>query len=161
FLREGRLYLASRRTDLILRGGENVYPAEIERRLEAHEDVLEAGVIGVPDEELGQRVRAVVVLREGKTLTPETLASWVSEGLAYYKVPAEWEIRSDRLPRNATGKVVRHALLSAENPFIEDCPHGRSIHRRHRPQPHRTRQEGLARLDAARRPRRAGREGAP
>jgi long-chain acyl-CoA synthetase len=120
FMRDGRLYLASRRTDLILRGGENVYPAEIERRLEAHEDVLEAGVIGVPDDELGQRVMAVVVPREGKSLTPEALSRWVSEGLAYYKVPAEWEIRRDRLPRNATGKVVRHALLSAKNPFIED-----------------------------------------
>jgi long-chain acyl-CoA synthetase len=120
FIRGGRLYLASRRTDLILRGGENVYPAEIERRLEAHADVLEAGVIGVPDEELGHRIKAVVVPREGRALDPDALATWVGEGLAYYKVPAEWEIRRDRLPRNATGKIVRHALLSSENPFIED-----------------------------------------
>jgi len=120
YLENGRLYLASRRTDLILRGGENVYPAEIERRLEAHEDVLEAGVVGVPDDELGQRVKAIVVPRPGRTLDVDALTRWVSEGIAYYKVPAEWEIRRDPLPRNATGKVVRHALLNSATPFIED-----------------------------------------
>ncbi len=118
----GRLFLASRKRDLILRGGENVYPVEIEQRLEAHPHVEEVAVIGVDHPELGQEVKAVVVAVEGvDELDTALLAQWCAEELAYYKVPAYWEVRSERLPRNASGKVVKRAL---EDPgasgFIEE-----------------------------------------
>jgi acyl-CoA synthetase (AMP-forming)/AMP-acid ligase II len=116
----GRLFLASRRRDLILRGGENVYPAEIEQRLELHPDVAEAAVIGVDHPELGQEVKAVVVPRAGARLDPAALAAWVAAGLAYFKVPVHWELRAAPLPRNATGKVLKHVLAGDGADFVED-----------------------------------------
>src|SRR4051794_14881943 len=110
----GRLYLATRKRDLILRGGENVYPIEIENRLEAHPDVAEVAVIGVDDEVLGQEVKAVVVPAAGVTLDAEELRAFCAETLAYYKVPAHWEIRTESLPRNALGKVVKAALTEPD-----------------------------------------------
>jgi long-chain acyl-CoA synthetase len=109
-LESGRLYLASRKRDLVLRGGENVSPLEIERRLEEHPEVAEAAVFGVDHQELGQEVKAVVVPKPEAYPTAETLTRWVAETLAYYKVPAHWEIRREPLPRNATGKVMKHVL---------------------------------------------------
>jgi long-chain acyl-CoA synthetase len=118
---DGRLYVDSRRRDLILRGGENVYPVEIERCLEAHPGVAEAAVHGVPHEELGQEVRAVVVPAAGARLDAAELADWVRARLAHFKVPAHWEIRPEPLPRNASGKVVRAALAGElELAFIEE-----------------------------------------
>lgn len=118
---EGRLYLSSRRTDLILRGGENVYPAEIEQRLELHPDVAEAAVVGAPHSELGQEVKAVVVPKLGRAIDVKTLASWVGEGLAYFKVPSQWEIRAEPLPRNAMGKVLKHVLRDrGASTFIDE-----------------------------------------
>jgi acyl-CoA synthetase (AMP-forming)/AMP-acid ligase II len=117
---DGRLYLASRKRDMIIRAGENVYPVEIENRLVEHPDVAEAAVIGVPSEDLGQEVKAVLVLRPGATLDERALAAFVAEKLAYYKVPAHWEVR-DALPRNATGKVLKHVLTGdAESTFVEE-----------------------------------------
>ena len=117
----GRLHLASRKRDLIIRGGENIYPAEIENRLEAHPDVLEVAVVGVDHVELGQEAKAIVVPRAGTTLDPEQLKSFVAEKLAYFKVPTYVEIRSEKLPRNATGKVMKHVLTGdSENQFIEE-----------------------------------------
>jgi long-chain acyl-CoA synthetase len=110
---DGRLTLATRKRDLILRGGENVYPAEIEQRLELHAGVAEAAVVGVDHDELGQEVKAVVVPRAGITLDPAELARWVGDALAYFKIPAHWEFRGTPLPRNATGKVLKHALQHA------------------------------------------------
>lgn len=110
---DGRLYLASRKRDLIFRGGENVYPVEIEHRLEAHPGVLEAAVVGVDHPELGQEVKAYVVPMGDDDLDPEALAAWCGEALAYYKVPAHWEIRTEPLPRTATGKIVKAALEDA------------------------------------------------
>ncbi|MDX1384515.1 MAG: class I adenylate-forming enzyme family protein [Thermoanaerobaculia bacterium] len=120
-LEAGFLYVNSRARDLILRGAENVYPAEIELRLEAHPAVAEAAVVGVAHRELGQEVKAFVVPRDGERPTPEELARWTGESLAYYKVPAHWELRDDPLPRNATGKVLKTILLEGgDNPFEED-----------------------------------------
>jgi len=117
-MESGHLYIESRKRDLILRGGENVYPTEIELCLEAHPDVVEVAVVGVPDLELGQAVKAIVVPREGTTPESEALRRWVAAKLAYYKVPAHWEIRRLALPRNATGKVMKQVLLGeAEDPF--------------------------------------------
>ncbi|MEV6162256.1 class I adenylate-forming enzyme family protein [Streptomyces sp. NPDC052052] len=106
-LREGRLYLSSRRSDLIIRGGENVYPAEIETVLAEHPDVRECLVLGVPHSDLGQEVAAVVVLKPGSTVTEETLQEYTANELAYFKVPKRWRLTTDELPRNATGKVIR------------------------------------------------------
>jgi acyl-CoA synthetase (AMP-forming)/AMP-acid ligase II len=118
---DGRLYLASRKRDLIFRGGENVYPIEIEHRLEAHPGVLEVAVVGVDHPELGQEVKAYVVPVEGATLTAEELGAWCGEALAYYKVPTHWEIREAPLPRNATGKIVKAALADPSlHTFVDE-----------------------------------------
>jgi acyl-CoA synthetase (AMP-forming)/AMP-acid ligase II len=110
-LRDGMLYLTTRRTDLILRGAENVYPMEIENCLEGHPAVAEVAVLGVPDEELGQQVLAVVVPHPGAAVDEADLAAYVKERLAYFKVPSRWVVRTDPLPRNATGKLVRADVL--------------------------------------------------
>jgi acyl-CoA synthetase (AMP-forming)/AMP-acid ligase II len=110
-VRDGLLFLSARRTDLILRGAENVYPAEIENCLEAHPAVAEVAVVGVPDEEFGQLVAAVVVPAAGIVAEPEDLASHVKDRLAYFKVPTRWVVRTEPLPRTATGKVVRAEVL--------------------------------------------------
>jgi long-chain acyl-CoA synthetase len=121
-----QLVLSSRRKDLILRGAENVYPAEIENVLEAHPDVREVVVVGVAHEELGQEVKAIVVpehIGEGPDagLDLAALRAYVAERLAYYKVPSLWEVRTVPLPRNATGKVLRDVVVgTAANAFVEE-----------------------------------------
>jgi acyl-CoA synthetase (AMP-forming)/AMP-acid ligase II len=110
-IRDGRLFLTTRRTDLILRGAENVYPTEIENCLEAHPDVAEVAVVGIPDDELGQKVAAVVVPVSGVSPDEAELAAHVKERLAYFKVPSRWWFRTEPLPRTATGKVVRADVL--------------------------------------------------
>lgn len=126
-LEDGYLYINSRRRDLILRGAENVHPAEVEHCLEAHPGVREAAVVGVDHAELGQEVKAIVVpsqpLRgpDEERAFAEDLARWTSERLAYYKVPAHWELRDEPLPRNATGKILKNVLTAgAVNPFVEE-----------------------------------------
>ena len=120
-IRGGRLYLTSRRSDLILRGGENVYPIEVEHRLVEHPDVADAAVFGVEHRVLGQEVKAVVELRAGSKLTPDALRDFVAEHLAAYKVPAHVEFHDGALPRNASGKVMKHVLRGeATNDFIEE-----------------------------------------
>ena len=115
---DGRLYVNARARDLILRGAENIYPIEIEQRLEAHPDVEEAAVVGVDHEELGQEVKAIVVPRPDRAPDPAALAAWVGRALAAFKVPAHFEIRREPLPRNATGKVLKNVLLGeSANPF--------------------------------------------
>jgi len=106
---DGDLWVVQRRTDLIVTGGENVYPAEVERVLLTHPDVQEACVVGVEDEEWGQRVAAVVVVREGADLTAETLIAFCRERLAGYKVPRILRF-VDALPQTASGKVRREAV---------------------------------------------------
>jgi len=104
---QGRIALSSRRTDLVIRGGENVYPAEIEGVLIEHPAVAEAMVLGIPHDDLGQEVAAVVVPRDGADPTEEELRAYVAERLAYFKVPSHWRFTRTPLPRNATGKVKR------------------------------------------------------
>jgi acyl-CoA synthetase (AMP-forming)/AMP-acid ligase II len=113
-LEDGRIFVDSRKRDLILRGGENVYPVEIELRLEAHPSVREAAVVGVEHEELGQEVKAIVVPNEGGTIDVAALRAWTAETLALYKVPVHWEIRTTSLPRTATGKVLKHVLNATD-----------------------------------------------
>lgn len=109
-LEDGRLRLSGRRSDLILRGGENVYPTEIEQCLEEHPAVRECAVLGVPDADLGQQVAALVVVDSATPTTEDELRAFTAERLAYYKVPARWRLTTTPLPRNATGKVVRTDL---------------------------------------------------
>lgn len=117
----GRLHIESRLRDMIIRGGENVYPAEIENQIELHPGVAEVAVHGVPDRELGQRVKAVVVPQPGAALDPEQIKAFAAKKLAYYKVPELVEIRHEPLPRNATGKVMKHVLEGlGQNTFVED-----------------------------------------
>jgi len=111
---DGRLRLSGRRSDLILRGGENVYPTEIEQCLEAHPAVRECAVVGVPDDDLGNAVGAIVVVGDSATTTGEELREFAGQRLAYYKVPSRWCTTTDPLPRNATGKVVRSGLADHE-----------------------------------------------
>jgi acyl-CoA synthetase (AMP-forming)/AMP-acid ligase II len=121
-LKDGYLYVNSRARDLILRAAENVYPVEIEHRLDAHPDVAESAVIGADHEVLGQEVKAVVVPRAGVSdLDTEALAVWVGETLAGFKVPSLWEIRREPLPRNASGKVLKKVLTGeAEDDLIDE-----------------------------------------
>jgi acyl-CoA synthetase (AMP-forming)/AMP-acid ligase II len=105
----GMLVLESRRRDMILRGGENIYPIEIEHRLVDHPDIADAAVIGVPHPVLGQEVKAFVVPRAGATLAPADVQRWAAEALATFKVPAHVELR-DGLPYTDTGKVLKHEL---------------------------------------------------
>jgi acyl-CoA synthetase (AMP-forming)/AMP-acid ligase II len=120
-LASGRLFVNARRRDLILRGGENVYPAEIEQCLEAHPDVGEAAVVGVDHPELGQEVKAIVVPAPGRRPEPGALAEFVRGRLAAFKVPVHWELREAPLPRNAAGKVMKPVLVGeGESPFAEE-----------------------------------------
>lgn len=107
---QGRLQLVSRRSDLILRGGENIYPTEVEHVLAEHPAVEECVVLGVDHEDLGQEVGAVVVTQQDATVTPEELTEFTKEQLAYFKVPVHWRITDTPLPRNATGKIIRRNL---------------------------------------------------
>ncbi len=104
---EGYLYLADRKTDMILRGGANVYPAEVEAAIDAHPKVRSSVVIGVPDEDLGQRVHALVDAPEG--ITDEELLLHLAERLARYKIPQRFEYVSEPL-RDDAGKVRRPEL---------------------------------------------------
>ncbi len=120
-LGDGRLYLASRKRDLILRGGENVYPVEVEKCIEDHEGVEECAVFGVDDAEYGQAVKAVVVPRAGVTLDPEDLRAFTAAAISYYKVPTQWEIRTEPLPRNASGKITKEPLRAGTaTGFVEE-----------------------------------------
>ena len=106
---EGYIYVLDRRDDLIVSGGENVYPAEVEAALVAHPAVREAGVIGVADAEWGRSVAALVVLEPDRTVSAEELSAFCRERLAAYKLPRRIEFR-ESLPRNAAGKLLRREL---------------------------------------------------
>lgn len=109
-LRDGRLYINSRARDMILVNAENVFPTEVEYRLDAHPDVRESAVIGVDDATTGQAIRAFVVVPEGTKLTADALRGWCRDAMAGYKVPTQWVIRHDALPRNASGKILKREL---------------------------------------------------
>jgi O-succinylbenzoic acid--CoA ligase len=109
---DGYLYVLDRRDDLIVSGGENVYPAEVEAALLAHPAVAEAGVVGVPDAQWGSRMTGVVVVRTGLSVTADELVAFVRQRLAGYKVPRAIEVRTEPLPRNASGKILRRELRS-------------------------------------------------
>jgi o-succinylbenzoate---CoA ligase len=107
---EGYLYILDRRNDLIISGGENVYPAEIESVLLSHPDIVEAGVCGQPDADWGQVPIAFVQLKPDSTVTTDTLHTFIEPRLARYKRPKAIHI-VDALPRNSAGKLLRRELL--------------------------------------------------
>jgi len=106
---DGYVYICDRKTDMIITGGMNVYPAEIEAVLHAHPDVMDVAVFGVPDDEWGERVHAVVQPRAGLTLDLDALAAYAAEQLANYKRPRSWAVR-EQLPRTESGKLLKRVL---------------------------------------------------
>ncbi|MRG86959.1 fatty acid--CoA ligase family protein [Salinibacillus xinjiangensis] len=106
---EGYFYIVDRKKDLILVGGYNVYPREVEEVLYDHQQVAEVAVIGVPDPDAGEAVVAFVVLKEGEQASEDELFTYSSQRLAKYKVPSKIEFL-DELPKNTTGKILRRAL---------------------------------------------------
>ena len=112
---EGYFTIVDRKKDMIIRGGMNIYPREVEEVLYTHPDVLEAAVVGVPDEYMGEEVGAAVVLRPGSTTTLEDVQTYVKERLAAYKYPRRiWLL--DELPKGPTGKILRREVRPAEAP---------------------------------------------
>jgi acyl-CoA synthetase (AMP-forming)/AMP-acid ligase II len=105
----GRLSVEGRDDEMIVSGGENVFPREVEDLLADHEDIEEVAVVGVEDEEFGQRLKAFVVPRNGNRLTAEAVQAYVKENLARYKVPRD-VVFVEELPRNATGKILKREL---------------------------------------------------
>jgi fatty-acyl-CoA synthase len=105
----GRLYIDGRDDEMIVSGGENVFPAEVEELLSSHELIQEAAAIGVDDEKFGQRLKAFVVPQKGTQLSEDEVKDYVKDNLANYKVPRE-VVFLDELPRNHTGKVLKREL---------------------------------------------------
>ena len=105
----GLLFIDGRDDDMIVSGGENVFPAEVEHLLIEHPDVADAAVIGVADEDFGQRLKAFVVTKPGAHLTEDAVRAHVKTNLARHKVPRDVAF-IDVLPRNATGKLLRKEL---------------------------------------------------
>jgi len=109
FDEEGYLYIHDRVKDMIVSGGENVYPAEVENAIFGHPDVADVAVIGVPDEKWGEAVKAIVVAKQGASPTPAEIIAWARERIAGYKLPKSVDFIA-ALPRNPTGKVLRREL---------------------------------------------------
>ncbi|MEZ5141769.1 MAG: class I adenylate-forming enzyme family protein [Acidimicrobiales bacterium] len=107
---DGYLYITDRAKDMIIRGGENIYCVEIEQRLVEHPGILDAAVIGVAHPELGEEVKAVVQVPPGSDLSADDVRRWVAETLADFKVPTYVETTEDKLPRNASGKLLKNVL---------------------------------------------------
>jgi acyl-CoA synthetase (AMP-forming)/AMP-acid ligase II len=106
---EGYVYICDRKKDMIISGGVNIYPAEIEAVLYAHPKVLDAAVFGIPDDEWGERVHAIVQAKSGETIDLDELRAFAEPRLANYKRPREYELRNE-LPRTDSGKLLKRVL---------------------------------------------------
>ena len=107
----GYIHLVDRKSNMIISGGENIYPSEVEALIGAHPEVKDIAVIGLPDAKWGERVHAVIVLHEGATVKETDLQEWSKERLASYKRPRSYAfIMESEMPRNATGKVLHREL---------------------------------------------------
>jgi fatty-acyl-CoA synthase len=108
---EGYYYLADRKSNMIISGGENVYPSEVEGLLGSHPKVKDIAVIGIPDDKWGEAVHAVVVLRDDQSATEHELLAWSSNMIAGYKRPKSVAfIPEKEMPRTATGKILHRVL---------------------------------------------------
>lgn len=106
---DGYLYVCDRESDLVISGGVNIYPAEVEHQLMQYPGVADCAVFGVPDDEYGERLMALVQPVAGASPDPETLTQWLGERIARYKVPRELQLRSE-LPRDDNGKIAKRRL---------------------------------------------------
>ena len=112
---DGFYFIVDRKKELIIRGGYNVYPREIEEVLYEHPAVAEAAVVGIPDERLGEEVKAYVATKEGASATEEDVVEFVKARVAAYKYPRVVEFR-DHLPKGATGKILKTELKADRVP---------------------------------------------
>ena len=112
---EGFYYICDRKKDMIISGGVNIYPAEIEAALEAHADINDVAVFGIPDDEWGEAVHAILVLRRGANLSKDEITAYARTKLAGYKVPRSLSFM-DEIPRNGSGKILKRDL---RKPFWE------------------------------------------
>ncbi|KGX93424.1 long-chain fatty acid--CoA ligase [Pontibacillus halophilus JSM 076056 = DSM 19796] len=115
---EGYFFVVDRKKDMIIAGGYNIYPREVEEVLYEHDGIQEAVVAGVPDPYRGETVKAYIVLKEGYQLNEETLDAYCRENMAKYKVPRIYEFR-DELPKTAVGKILRRSLVEEERKKLE------------------------------------------
>jgi long-chain acyl-CoA synthetase len=106
----GYLYLVDRVKDMIVSGGENVYSAEVENALASHPSVAQVAVIGIPSDQWGEAVHAIVVLKDGASATEKELQDWARERIAGYKVPKSVEFRAEALPLSGALKVLKRDL---------------------------------------------------
>jgi acyl-CoA synthetase (AMP-forming)/AMP-acid ligase II len=106
----GHFTILGRKKDMIISGGENVYPAEVERILLAHPDVIEAAVFGLPHEVWGEEVRAVVRLRDGSHTRPADLIAYCRTFIGGYKVPKDIDLAREELPKTGPGKILKSAV---------------------------------------------------
>lgn len=116
---QGYFYVVDRKNDVIIAGGFNIYPREVEEVLYEHSDIQEAVAVGIPDPYRGETVKAFVVLKEGSELTVEELNKFVRKFLAAYKVPRVYEFRNE-LPKTAVGKILRRVLIDEERKKSEN-----------------------------------------
>ena len=122
FDEEGFLYIHDRVKDMIVSGGENVYPAEVENAIFSHPDVADVAVIGVPDQRWGEAVKAVIVPKPGCAPSEEDIIAYTKDRIAGYKCPKSIDIHAEPLPRNPSGKVLRRQL---RKPYWDQ--HGRNV----------------------------------
>ena len=116
---QGYFYVVDRKKDMIIAGGFNIYPREIEEVLYEHPDVIEAVAVGVPDSYRGETVKAYIVLKEGSTVTAEEMNQFARKYLASYKAPRVYEFRKE-LPKTAIGKILRRTLVEQERQKLEE-----------------------------------------
>jgi acyl-CoA synthetase (AMP-forming)/AMP-acid ligase II len=109
FDEDGYLYILGRADDMVISGGLNVYPSEVETVLLSHPKVQEAAAVGIPDAKRGQVIRAIVVLKHGETATHQEILSFCKERLASFKMPRQLEFK-DSLPKSSTGKIAKRQL---------------------------------------------------
>ena len=110
FDEEGYLYIHDRVKDMIVSGGENVYPAEVENALFSHSDVADVAVVGVPDDKWGEAVKAIIVPKPGTSPSEADIIAYAKTRIAGYKCPKSVDIHLEPLPRNPSGKVLRRQL---------------------------------------------------
>ena len=110
---EGYIYVVDRKKDMIISGGENIYPKELEEVLYTHPDILEAAVVGVPDADWGESVKAFIVMKPGEQLTEQEVIGYCQQHISSYKKPRIVEF-IDVLPRNASGKILKTVLRNVE-----------------------------------------------
>jgi fatty-acyl-CoA synthase len=106
---DGYLFIHDRVKDMIITGGENVYPAEVESAIYGHPSVLEVAVIGIPDDRWGEAVKAICVAKPGEAIDPDSVIAWARDRIAGFKVPKSVDVIA-ALPRNASGKILRKDL---------------------------------------------------